>query len=152
MNYNLRTANLEDLPTLYKFEQGIVTAERPYDPTLKDGEIHYYDLNALVLSDTAEVLVVELEGKVVASGYAKIVQSKDYLKHDQYIHLGFMYVEDAHRGKGLNKKILNGLIAWSDSKGIREIKLEVYDDNLIALKAYEKAGFKRHLVEMRLIR
>jgi hypothetical protein len=32
---NIREARLEDLNILLEFEQGIITAERPYDPTYK---------------------------------------------------------------------------------------------------------------------
>jgi hypothetical protein len=35
---NIREAKLEDLNILLEFEQGIITAERPYDPTLKEGK------------------------------------------------------------------------------------------------------------------
>lgn len=34
-NFQIRTAIEADLPTLDAFEQDIVEAERPYDPTLK---------------------------------------------------------------------------------------------------------------------
>jgi hypothetical protein len=40
----IRKAKLEDLNTLLEFEQGIITAERPYDPTLKQGTISYYNI------------------------------------------------------------------------------------------------------------
>lgn len=40
----IRKAQLSDLATLLEFEQGIITAERPYDPTLKEEKIHYYDI------------------------------------------------------------------------------------------------------------
>ena len=40
-----REATLKDLHTLLEFEQGIIAAERPFDGTLKEGEIHYYDLS-----------------------------------------------------------------------------------------------------------
>ena len=45
--------------------------------------------------------------------------------------------------------ILDYLIAWSHSKNLWEIKLEVYDGNEVAVKAYEKMGFKKNIVEMR---
>ena len=152
MSYKLRPAILSDLQVLLSFEQGIIATERPFDPTLKQGEIHYYDIGELIMSDQAEVLVVEYNGEVIGSGYAKILSAKDYLDHTQYSYLGSMYVKETHRSKGVNKMILDGLIAWSDSKGIKEIKLQVYDDNEPAMKAYIKSGFKKHLVEMRLVR
>ena len=43
-----RVANLTDLPILLQFEQGIITAERPFDPTLKPDPISYYNLEELI--------------------------------------------------------------------------------------------------------
>ncbi|MEP2026192.1 MAG: GNAT family N-acetyltransferase [Reichenbachiella sp.] len=146
----LRSATIADLPTLYDFEQGIIQAERPFDATLKEGHINYYDLKVLVESDQAEVIVAAIDGEVVASGYAHILGAKDYLEHEKFAYLGFMFVKPNHRGKGIIKKILDGLKKWSLSQGIHEIRLEVYEDNQSAVQAYEKAGFKKHMVEMRL--
>ncbi len=61
-----------------------------------------------------------------------------------------MYVVPEHRRKGVNNKILVNLAQWCKSKNIDQIRLEVYNDNIDALKAYEKAGFTKHLIEMRL--
>ena len=71
---NIRKARLEDLNILLEFEQGIITAERPYDPTLKE---------------------------------------------------------------------------WCLSQKITELRLDVYNDNPSAIRAYEKVGFKKHLLNMR---
>lgn len=43
-----RPAIIDDLPILYEFEQGIITAERPYDETLKTHHITYYDLEEMI--------------------------------------------------------------------------------------------------------
>ena len=83
MNYTIRPAKLTDLQTLLTFEEGIINTERPYDPTLKPGEIHYYDLGELIMSDLAEVLVAEYAKEVVGSGYAKKLAAKDYLDHEK---------------------------------------------------------------------
>ncbi|HEY8928855.1 MAG TPA: GNAT family N-acetyltransferase [Mucilaginibacter sp.] len=146
----IRKAQLSDLDTLLSFEQGIITAERPFDPTLKDGEIHYYDLAKYIMADDVEVVVAELDGKVISSGYARIVVSKDYQKFDRHCYLGFMYTVPQHRGKGINNLILEALKAWTLQQGINELRLEVYNENVPAIKAYEKAGFKPNLLEMRL--
>lgn len=152
MDYQLRVATLADLPDLLRFEQGIIGTERAFDTTLKEGNIHYYDLAEIIRSDYAQVLVVETKGEVVASGFAQILESKPFHKYDKYSSFRFMYVAEAHRQKGLNKMILEGLIAWSDSRNIKEIKLNVYDENLPALTAYLNAGFKKTMVEMHLLR
>ena len=149
-NLIIRKATMEDLETLRQFEQGVITAERPFDPTLKKGKTYYYDIEELINSPSAELVVVELEQKIVACGYAKIKDAKPYLEHRQYSYLGFMYVDTAHRGKGIIDKIIGALKQWTISKNITEMRLEVYCANTSAIKAYEKAGFTSHMIEMRL--
>ena len=146
----VRKATLKDLPTLLSFEQGVIEAERPFDPTIKTGNIAYYDISELITSENSEVYVDEIEGDIVASGYAKIKPDRHYLKHTQQGYLGFMYVSEKHRGKQLNKLIIDALLHWCKNKNVFEIRLDVYQDNLPAIKSYEKAGFKKHMINMRL--
>ena len=149
-NITVKAAKKEEIKTLLAFEQGIVEAERPFDSTLKEGEIHYYDLIHLIESPVAEVVIAEIDGEPIGSGYALIKEAKPYLKHTHYAYLGFMYVKPQYRGQGVNKAILEALKQWAISQNIKEIRLEVYDDNTVAKKAYQKAGFKGNLLEMRM--
>ena len=148
--YIVRKATLEDLPVLLEFEQGLIRAERPMDPTIREGKISYYDVGEFIRSEDAEVYVVEREGEILASGYARIKPDRHYLKHELMGYLGFMFVPEEHRGQGLNQLIIKKLIEWCKGKGLNEIRLDVYQTNESALRAYEKAGFKRHLITMRL--
>lgn len=145
-----RTATLADLDVLLEFEQGIVKAERPFDPTLKEGHINYYDIAAMIQVPHIEVVVAVAGSEIVGSGYARTEDSKVYLKHQKHAYLGFMYVKPEHRGKGVNKKVIAALQHWATKKGITEFRLDVYSDNLSAVKAYEKLGFNKHLIEMRM--
>ena len=148
---NIRRAKIEEIETLLEFEQGIVVTERPFDPTLKAGKIHYYDLVKLMQSPLSAVFVAELEGgELIASGYVLEKEAKDYLKYDRFAYLGFMYVKPEHRGKGVNQKILDALLNWAKERGLTEIQLEVYSVNNSAIRAYEKAGFTPRLLEMRM--
>ena len=148
----IRKATLSDLPILLEFEQGVIKAERPFDPTLTQDPITYYDLGEMISSEDAEVVVATWKSQIVSSGYALVKKAKHYLDHEAYSYLGFMYTHPDFRGKGINSKILEVLKQWSEEKGLSEIRLTVYDENLPAIKAYEKYGFKKHLVEMRLPR
>jgi len=146
----VRVATKDDLPTLNKFMDGLVDAERPMDVTIKDGKVIYYDLESFITNADAVLYVVEINGELVASGYAKIKPDRVYLKHDNHVYLGFMYVPEKYRGNGYNKLIIDALLAWSKAKNIHEIRLDVYDSNPSAIRAYEKAGFKKHLLHMRM--
>jgi len=146
----LRAATIDDLPELLAFEQGVIKAERPFDPTLKPGEIHYYDLAALIESEFATLLVIVKDEQLVASGYAKIIDAKPYAIHPQCVYIGFMFVRPEYRGQGLSGSILEGLVAWSQEKKIYDLRLDVYAENEIAIKAYKKFGFNPRMIEMKL--
>lgn len=148
-NLILRKAKIEDINLLLEFEKGIAAAERVFDSTLKEGEIHYYDLEELVLAPDAIVIVAVVGNEIIGSGYARIKTAKDYLKHKQYAYLGFMFVKPEYRGQGVNRQILDALEKWAVDQGIGEIRLEVYKNNSAAVKAYEKSGFEANLLEMR---
>ncbi|MEX0360236.1 MAG: GNAT family N-acetyltransferase [Allomuricauda sp.] len=149
-NFITRNARMEDLPTLLDFEQQLIKAERPFDITIREDPVSYYDIKAMIDNDDACVLVIEHEGKIVASGYAITKRARHYLDHEFYAYLGFMYTHPNFRGKGLNARIIESLKQWANSKGLAEMRLTVYEDNIAAVKAYEKVGFKKHISEMRL--
>ena len=145
-----RTATLTDLDILLGFEQEIIRAERPFDPTLQDGHINYYDVAQMIQALHIEVVVAVTNTEIIGSGYARIEDSKIYMKHPKHAYLGFMYVKPEYRGKGVNQKVIAALQQWAIPRGITEFRLDVYHDNLPAIVAYEKAGFSKLLVEMRM--
>lgn len=147
---NIRPATVEDMETLLLFEQGVIYAERPFDPTLRKGVIHYYDLNQMIEDDNTCLLVAEQNNEILASGYARIEAAKPYLEHPRHAYLGFMYVHPGHRGQGIIRHVIEALKNWSLSRHIRELRLDVYFENVQAIRAYEKAGFTKHMVEMRM--
>jgi len=149
-NIKIRRASKNDLTVLIEFEQEIIKAERAFDNSLKDGEIHYYNFQDLITSPKAKLLVAEIENEIVGSGYAIIKEAALYLKHSEYAYLGLMYVKPVYRGKGINQQILQALKEWIIEKKITEIRLVVYDENILAKNAYQKAGFKAHVLEMRM--
>lgn len=150
LNYQLREALETDIPKLLEFEQGVVEAERPFNSGIADQGVKYYDFQSLMESPQAILLVAELEGVLIASGYARIEKAKPYLKHDEHLYLGFMYVDPPYRGQGVNGALMRALISWGKTKGIREYRLDVYTKNSSAIQAYTKLGFKPLIVEMRL--
>jgi GNAT superfamily N-acetyltransferase len=148
-NVTTRRATNADLPKLNEFLQMLVEAERPFNPTLKEGEIFYYGLKALLVEERTAVLVIETDGEIIGSGYAQIRSAKAYEQHESFGYLGFMFVTPEFRGKGLNALLLNELKQWVISKGITEVRLQVYSENNAAVSAYEKVGFKKLLTTMR---
>ena len=147
---SIRKATIEDLPVLFEFEQGVLRAERPMDGTLKLKNTYYYDIPNLIDDSSVELVVAEINGVTAGCGYARIKQARDCFQFDQFSYLGFMFTKEDYRGKGVNKTIMNYLYDWSLSKGIYEVRLEVYPSNNAAIKAYEKVGMQATMHTMRI--
>ncbi len=145
-----RTANLANLPRLLELEQLVIEAERPFNASMKAGNITYYDIEHLISDGDSYLIVAEESNDIVGTGYARIRQSKNTLEHKIHAYLGFMYVSTNFRRRGINKKILELLIEWSKKKGAPNVYLEVYAKNSSAIQAYRKAGFEDCVVEMQL--
>ncbi|MFY0604996.1 MAG: GNAT family N-acetyltransferase [Flavobacteriaceae bacterium] len=150
MNITTRKATLEDIEVLLLFEQGMIAAERPMDETLKREETYYYDISYLINEPSIELVIAEVDGKIAGCGYARIIKGRDCFQFNQFSYLGFMFTEEKYRGKGVNKVIIDYLYDWTLSKGVYEVRLEVYPDNPGAIRAYEKAGMKASMITMRI--
>lgn len=150
MNLIVRRATLKDLPILMEFMSRLVEIEQTMDSSIKNGKIIYYDLRHIIQDNSSDLYVVQINKKLVASGYVKIKDNKPYLKHNQYGYLGFMYVLEKYRGNGYNKIIINTLLKWCKDRGINEVQLDVYNSNPYAIRAYEKVGFKKNMINMRM--
>ncbi len=149
MNVIIRIATLEDLPVLLEFEQQLISVERPMDISLEQHKkISYYDIGEFITSNNAQVFVAIMGTEIVGSGYGLIKENKPYFTENKFGHIGFMFVKSEHRGHGISKLVLHAIFDWFKTQHIRETRLQVYPNNPNAIKAYEKAGFKKNLVEM----
>lgn len=140
---------MDDLNIVLQFQQGIVEAERPFDPTLREGELHYHDIPGIISSSDAELIVALVNGRIVGCGYGQIRDAETYLRHAKYCYVGLIFVASEYRGIGVNQTIIDALKDWARARNIFEMRLEVYDGNARAKRAYEKAGFTPHMLVMR---
>ncbi|MFA3792773.1 N-acetyltransferase family protein [Aliiglaciecola sp. SL4] len=149
-NVTLRKATLDDLGKLIELEQKLIAAERPFNPILKTKDAVYYDIENLITSKSSYLAVAEVDGEIIATGYAQIRESKIAHRHDFHVYLGFMFVAQEFRGLGINKRIMQTLIAWGKEQNLSDFYLDVYATNESAIKAYRKAGFAESTYEMKL--
>lgn len=61
-----------------------------------------------------------------------------------------MFVLDAYRGLGVNKRIMQHLMDWAKAQGVHDFYLDVYAQNQSAIRAYEKLGFAASSLAMKL--
>ena len=59
------------------------------------------------------------------------------------MQLNYIVTKKNKRNLGIASKILDNLIAFANTKNITSITLEVNEKNIVAIKLYEKFGFKQ---------
>jgi GNAT superfamily N-acetyltransferase len=149
MTIKIRKATLGDLPILLEFEQQLIKVERPMDISLEQQKkIIYYDIGAFIKSKKAAVFVAVADNEIIGSGYGLIKNNDSKFKHATYGYVGFIFVLEKYRGKGTSSLILDQIFNWFKTKNIIETRLQVYQENPSAIKAYEKVGFEKNLIEM----
>jgi len=85
-------------------------------------------------------LVVSDQNNVVGYAFLRI---KRRLPNGRFsAELGIV-VNEAHRGKGIGSMLMENLLKLALQERISEIFLTVLSDNVVALKLYEKYGFKK---------
>jgi len=86
----------------------------------------------------AEVIMAELDGEVV--GYALYFYSYSTFLAKAGIYLEDLYVEKAHRGKGIGKTLLSELAKITVESGFGRLEWSVLDWNKPAIDFYESIG------------
>ena len=147
---SIRIAKTNDLETLLEFEQGVVEAERPLDPFLGKGKLFYYNIPEMIDSENVHLIVAVSGKELVASGYVRLENSRHYHKNPKHGYIGFMFVKPSFRGQRISNLILESLKNWAKEKDLKELRLDVYSNNNGALKSYERFGFNKSLVNMRM--
>jgi putative acetyltransferase len=77
-----------------------------------------------------------VDGELVASGAAKIVQD-----NDSYAEIKRVFVVDDHRGKGLSSKLMRFLETELQGRGVSLFRLETGVRQPEALGLYRKLGY-----------
>ena len=154
--HRLRAATLADVPILRRLEQLVVDAERPFDSkpgTIRTSNVQYYDLESLIAGEgqSSQLLLLEdsASGAVRATGYVQVRRSQAHKTHREHGYLGFMWVDPALRGRGVNQLLIAALLKVArEQLRVTHFYLDVFSNNAPAVRAYEKAGFAPLLTNM----
>jgi putative acetyltransferase len=99
------------------------------------GSNHHLALDALRRPEVRFLVARDAEGKALATG--ALVLNREWAEIKR------MWVEEAARGRGIARRVLDALIAKAGSEGVEVLRLETGTASHAALALYESAGFKR---------
>ena len=97
---------------------------------------------------TVVVLVAELDGAVVGYTYAGM-EGHDWMALRG--PAGALYdivVDPAHRGHGIGRQLLDATVAELKTRGAPRVVLSTAERNATAQHLFDRAGFRRTMIEM----
>jgi ribosomal protein S18 acetylase RimI-like enzyme len=67
--------------------------------------------------------------------------AQDQRQGDRHSYVLLLYVDPAHRRRGLATALLDQAEAWAQQRGDRQIGLQVFPDNTAAMALYRQRGY-----------
>jgi GNAT superfamily N-acetyltransferase len=92
-------------------------------------------------SDDRLLLIARIGDAVV--GFADVeIRRRPSVFDEEIAYINDMYGLEAERGRGIGRRLLQCIEAWSASRGVSEMGLTVMAGNFGAMTAYEQWGFR----------
>jgi ribosomal protein S18 acetylase RimI-like enzyme len=66
----------------------------------------------------------------------------DQVRGDRHAHIFLIYVDPAHRRRGIGSALVAQAEGWATARGDRQIGLQVFQSNQAALSLYTQLGFE----------
>jgi GNAT superfamily N-acetyltransferase len=135
MEYTIRFAEKGDVNAILGLIQELAVFEKEPDAVIvTEADLLKYGFGEKPLFTC---FVAEKEEEIVAIA---LVYIRFSTWKGQTVHLEDLIVSDAHRGSGLGTLLLNEVIKYGYSLGVKRICWEVLDWNEPAIKFYESKG------------
>ena len=149
----IRRAEERDIPALDRLLYEVHKVHSDVRPDLfKAGAKKYTDaqLKASLADDKSPVFVAERGGAVV--GYAFCIH-KQFVNDNNMTDVKTLYIDDlcveqAARGGHIGTKLYEYVLAYAKRNGYYNVTLNVWADNVNAVKFYERIGMRTQKIGM----
>mgnify|MGYP001085191014 FL=1 len=149
----IRRAQEEDIPVIDKLLFEVLKVHSDVRPDLfKAGTKKYTDeeLKEILADDKTPVFVAERDGGVV--GYAFCVHQQ-FINNNNMTDIKTFYIDDlcvdeAARGMHIGKALYEYVVEYARAQGYYNVTLNVWADNVNAVKFYERIGLKIQKIGM----
>ncbi len=152
-NLTVRRAEERDIPVINKLLFEVLKVHSDVRPDLfKAGTKKYTDeeLKEILADGKTPVFVAEQDGNVL--GYAFCVHQQ-FVNNNNMTDIKTLYIDDlcvdeAARGMHIGKALYEYVVEYARAQGYYNVTLNVWADNVNAVKFYERIGLKIQKIGM----
>ena len=151
--FTVRPATVEDLPAMAAMAGKLVrqhhTTDRLRFMLPDDVERGYrWWFEREIASPKVVMRVADDGGRLIGYTYARLEERDWNALLDEHGGLHDIFVEDDARGRGVGQALLEATLAGLRKLGAPRVVLSTMTGNLSAQRLFERAGFRRTMVEM----
>lgn len=151
----IRSAVASDAVAIGKLWEKLVAFHREIDADMPRSTLQGASLYARSLSDRlndshTRVLVAEEDGRIVGYVLGVMVDlMPEMFEQEAGGFLADIFVEEAYRGQGVGRALVEGLIDWFREKGLKHYEWHVAATNGSAIAFWEQLGGRPWQIRMR---
>jgi len=150
----IRRATDADVPALGRLGAALLRLHYAFDakrfmaPRGDPEEGYAWFLGSQLREDDVVIFVAERKGDAVGYVYAGLepLSWKELREASGFIH--DVVVDEAHRGAGIARALIEAASEWLKSHGAPRVILWTAEPNHAAQRLFERAGFRRTMIEM----
>ena len=150
----VRKATSRDMPAVGRLGALLIRTHNQFDParfipaTADSADGYAWFLGTQLRRRDAAVFVAEANGHVIGYTYVT-VEGEDWMSlrgpagvlHD-------IVTDPEHRGRGAGRMLLDAALAFVKAHGVAQVVLYTAEGNETAHRMFERAGFRRTMIEM----
>lgn len=153
METTIRPAQPRDLPTLGRLGAHLVRQHHAFDPArfmapVDDIEGGYQWFLGTQLEEPDVVILVAEQAAVVGYVYAGLEPQSWKELRDPAGFIHDVVVEEGSRGQGIGARLVEEAARWLEEHGAPRVMLWTAEKNPGAQRLFERAGFRRTMIEM----
>jgi len=137
----IRAATAADVPLILGFIRGLATYEKLLDEVEATPETLATTLFPAAGRPAAECILADADG--TPAGFALFFASYSTFLAKPGLYLEDLFVEPAHRGRGVGRALLLHLARLANERGCGRMEWSVLDWNQPAIEFYEALGARR---------
>ena len=141
-----REEHFDDIVALWVELMELHNKINPFHELREDGPENWGKYLSGCMGSADDRVLVILDDEIpIGFCIGRIKENPPLFQTIRYGFISDMHIKASYRRKGIGEKLLNELLGWFKSRGIRRIELRVEPRNDIGMSFWVKQGFREHV-------